>query len=43
MGPPCDGKVKKTAIATRTSKAPVVSRAYRPEMMREIASALESA
>jgi hypothetical protein len=29
MGPPCDGKAKKTAIAARTSKAPVVWRAYR--------------
>ena|SRR6476659_1930248 len=29
MGPPCDGKAKKTAIAARMSKAPVVWRANR--------------
>jgi hypothetical protein len=29
MVPPCDGKAKKAAIATRMSKAPVVWRAYR--------------
>jgi len=29
MVPPCDGKTKKAAIATRMSKAPVVWRAYR--------------
>jgi hypothetical protein len=34
MGPPCNGKTKKTAIATRTSKAPVVWRAYR-ELLSE--------
>jgi hypothetical protein len=29
MGPPCDGKTKKTAIAARMSKTPVVWRTYR--------------